>query len=142
MGKLIDCDHAYNAIQITSDKFGVASLVVWRAFCNMLGRIPSVDAIRIPENATNGDMIKAMFPDAQINYHEKTDLVDGHVTVFLKGCDTCQDYSLDWWNAPYRQDGAACTVFYANDKPVIRMPLPAQCQDEECEKEESNDKSN
>ena len=61
------------------------------------------NCIEIPEGATNGDMIKAMFPDAQIDYHEESDLVDSHVTVFLKDCDTCQDYSIDWWNAPYRE---------------------------------------
>lgn len=58
--------------------------------------------MEITGNLTNGDMIKAMFPDAQIDYHEKSDLVDDYVTVFIKDCDTCQDYSLDWWNAPHR----------------------------------------
>lgn len=61
-------------------------------------------AIPIPEGATNGDMIKAMFPNAQIDYHEKSDLVDDYVTVFIKGCDTCQDYSYGWWNAPYKKE--------------------------------------
>lgn len=64
---------------------------------------PLVNAIPIPEGATNGDMIKAMFPNAEIDYHEKSDLVDSYVTVFIKGCDTCQDYSYDWWNEPYRK---------------------------------------
>ena len=58
----------------------------------------------IPDDATNGDMIKAMFPNAQIDYHEKSDLVDRYVTVFPKYCDTCQDYSLDWWNASYKKE--------------------------------------
>lgn len=56
----------------------------------------------ISDNTTNGDAIKAMFPNIEIDYHEKSDFVDSHVTVYIKDCDTCQDYSCDWWNAPYK----------------------------------------
>ena len=45
MGRLIDCDNVYNAIQITSDKFGVAKQVVEYSMRNMLGKIPTVDAV-------------------------------------------------------------------------------------------------
>lgn len=72
-----------------------------RTIKEMLEDAPIVNAISIPDDATNGDIIKAMFPDAQIDYHEESDFVDGHVTVFPKDCDTCQDYSIDYWNAPY-----------------------------------------
>lgn len=64
--------------------------------------IPIYNAIIIPRNATNGDMIKAMFPDAQIDYHEESDL--DYITVFTKDCDTCQDYSYEWWDAPYKAE--------------------------------------
>lgn len=57
----------------------------------------------IPNNATNGDVIKVTFPYSDIVYHEKGDLVDAYVTVFIDDSDTCQDYSLDWWNAPYKR---------------------------------------
>lgn len=70
---------------------------------DVLDNQPTVNAIPIQKDATNGDMIKAMFPNAQIDYHEKSDLVDRYVIVYIKDCDTCQDYSYDWWNAPYRE---------------------------------------
>lgn len=54
---------------------------------------------------TNGDMIKALFPNSQIDYHEKSELVDRYVTVFINGCDTCQDYPWGWWNTPYKKGG-------------------------------------
>lgn len=60
--------------------------------------------INIFDGATNGDVIRAMYPDIQIDYHEKTDLIDRNVTVFIKDCDTCQDYSYDWWNAQYTRE--------------------------------------
>jgi hypothetical protein len=50
-------------------------------------------------------VIKTIFPNAQIDYHEeyeKSELIDEYVTVFLKDCDTCQDYSYDWWNEEYK----------------------------------------
>lgn len=44
----------------------------------------TVPAIPIPENATNGDMIKALFPNLGINSPLK-----------------CND--TNWWNAPYKR---------------------------------------
>lgn len=70
---------------------------------NFVNQCEFRDAVVIQPNATNGDAIMAMFPDAEIDYHEKSDLVDRHVTVYIKGCDTCQDYSYEWWNAPYME---------------------------------------
>ena len=56
------------------------------------------DAIKkgtvLPDNLTNGDMIKAMFPNERIGHCEDcTDL--GDIATF----------DDDWWNAPYREDG-------------------------------------
>ena len=45
MGRLIDCGNVYNAIQITSDNFGVAGQVVEDSMRNMLGEIPTADAV-------------------------------------------------------------------------------------------------
>lgn len=63
-----------------------------------------IKTIKIFDSATNGDVIRAMYPDIQIDYHEKTNLIDSNVTVFIKDCDTCQDYSIDFWNAPYKNE--------------------------------------
>ena len=49
--------------------------------CDFLNKQPTVNAIPIPENATNGDMIKAMFPNEP---------------------DFEYDFFRDWWNAPYK----------------------------------------
>ena len=48
----------------------------------------------LPDNPTNGDMIKAMFPNERIGHCEDcTDL--GDIATF----------DDDWWNAPYGEDG-------------------------------------
>ena len=62
--------------------------------------------IKIPDNATNGDVIKAMFPYSEAVYREKSDEADAYVTLFIDDCDICQEYSLDWWNAPYKRGNA------------------------------------
>ena len=46
----------------------------------------------IPDNATNGDMIKAMFPNVD-KYHNM--LLENHSKNIL--------FSDDWWNAPYKK---------------------------------------
>ena len=70
-----------------------------------LEQLTSFDAILIPKGATNGDMIKAMFPNAEISLlkseHEKT-----KVAVEWKFEPLPNYYNLffeDWWNAPYRE---------------------------------------
>lgn len=52
------------------------------------------EAIRIPQNATNGDVIKALFPNKG-----KYDTNGDTVTVW--GENQCVSFSLEWWEAPY-----------------------------------------
>ena len=66
--------------------------------------VPIYKAILIPKNATNGDVIKAMFPNTSIHYHKADELVDDYVSVNIMGCDTQQDYSAEWWNAKYKAE--------------------------------------
>lgn len=56
----------------------------------------------IPDNATNGDMIKAMFPYAiKSNYIESgLDMAD-YVEIYLG--DYLMRVSYDWWDALYRK---------------------------------------
>lgn len=75
--------------------------------CEMIGRLNSaqtINAIIIPDNATNGDVVKLMFPDAEIQpimgYFDKDELLG--YRVYLGG--RSQDYLLDWWNAPYKKE--------------------------------------
>ena len=66
------------------------------------------DAIRkgipIYDNATNGDVVKMLFPNADIEeyfdgipclYTVTTELPSGHKQFVT--------YPLDWWNAPYER---------------------------------------
>ena len=52
----------------------------------------------ISDNVTNGDMIKAMFPNVEIY----TDVINEIVDI-----EICEDSSelrcsVEWWNAPYK----------------------------------------
>jgi hypothetical protein len=53
MGRLIDCNDVYNAIQITTDNFGVAKKVVEDNMLTMLSKIERVDAIPKSEYKTD-----------------------------------------------------------------------------------------
>ena len=66
------------------------------------------EGINIPEGATNGDVIKIMFEVAGYTpiRNGLTDK-DGYY-VHIKGYSTHEVnfvVSLDWWNAPYKQEG-------------------------------------
>ena len=66
---------------------------------NKILSLPSVNAIPIPEGATNGDMVMAMFPNLKVKI-EGTHITcwsDKHIWFTL-------DY--DWWNSPYIQQAA------------------------------------
>ena len=58
----------------------------------------------IPDNATNGDVIKAMFPNIQISDSEvMKNVYTGIPYGELIGANI--DCMRDWWNAPYQKDG-------------------------------------
>ena len=63
-----------------------------------------VDAIHIPEGATNGNMIRGMFPDIEII--EKVQFCGiSYVKVRFKGMPDSKIFDLEWWNAPYKKEG-------------------------------------
>ena len=56
----------------------------------------------IPDNATNGDMIKAMFPNIQISDSEVMKMKNIYTGIpygELIGANI--DCMREWWNAPY-----------------------------------------
>lgn len=58
--------------------------------------LPPVQPIlTIPENPTNGDVLKAMFPDASVL--TETDMI---VVVDI---DRSTHFSKDWWDAPWKK---------------------------------------
>ena len=65
--------------------------------------IPIHNAIIVPSNTTNGDMIKAVFPYAiKSNYIESNLDMKDYVSIYLG--DYEMRVSYDWWNAPYKSE--------------------------------------
>ena len=90
----------YGGITITLDKisdlkFALESIKVDRAYDLAYEK---VDFIEIPDNATNGDMIKAMFPQFEVFI-----MGDNQQVTILCG-EMRMDFSKDWWNSPYRKE--------------------------------------
>ena len=69
------------------------------------------DFIEIPENATNGDMIKAVFPNAEFynampftdSRWETMNLDTENETRATSKPTQLRTYA-DWWNSPYRKE--------------------------------------
>ena len=53
----------------------------------------------LPENATNGDMIKALFPNVRITEMLEVGVVQVHDGLLGES----RNFSCDWWNAPYER---------------------------------------
>ena len=56
------------------------------------------NCIEIPNGATNGDMIKTMFPNIEIEG------IGGEIKCIATKNGTSY-FALDWWNAPYKKCG-------------------------------------
>lgn len=52
-----------------------------------------------PDNATNGDVIKALFPNIE---PIEAPLTKIYVYVYTKD-HKCMRFDSDWWNAPYKE---------------------------------------
>ena len=62
-----------------------------------------VQAIPIPEGATNGDMIKAMFPNCEQKEYIHNGYFDMYFDNDLKNASYMR-VSKYWWNAPYKKE--------------------------------------
>lgn len=52
--------------------------------------------LTIPENPTNGDMIKALFPNGVISY--------GRTRIYYSyNSNGCFDFLKDWWDDEYKE---------------------------------------
>ena len=85
-------------IDIDEEDYNIVKKQVADGITNPL-KICIANGTPIPDNATNGDVIKAMFSKAGIEIRNITVYVifDMHSNVI--------SFDLDWWNAPYQRGG-------------------------------------
>ena len=75
--------------------FAIESIKVDRAYDLAYEK---VDFIEIPEGATNGDMMKNIFPQFEVFV-----MGDNQQVTILCG-EMRMDFRKDWWNSPYRKE--------------------------------------
>lgn len=94
--RLIDADKLDECLQSMADlewNKQVGSSKGLEDAIDIIYDTPTVNAIVIPEGATNGDVIKAMFPNFHTNEMSHTIWVGYDDMSFRK----------EWWNAPYKE---------------------------------------
>lgn len=84
------------ALKMTNS-FSIKTMESLDAAIKALEQEPKVNNITIPQNATNGDMIEAMFPN--LKGREKAFEIELNVNKNKVG-----DASVKWWNAPYKYE--------------------------------------
>ena len=95
--RLIDADKLDECLQSMADlewNKQVGSSKGLEDAIDIIYDTPTVNAIVIPEGATNGDVIKAMFPNFHTNEMSHTIWVGYDDMSFRK----------EWWNAPYKAE--------------------------------------
>lgn len=65
-----------------------------------------LDAIIIPERATNGDMFKAMFPNIEVKTQMSYGFKNGFKVRVYKDEFSVFDlwFPTRWWNTPYKKE--------------------------------------
>ena len=71
-------------------------LAEWLKELKQLREQELCEDIEIPNGATNGDMIKTMFPNIEIEG------IGGEIKCIAAQNGTSY-FALDWWNAPYKK---------------------------------------
>lgn len=70
--------------------------------CGLVHEADTVNAIVIPEGATNGDVIKALFPNIKINDIDCLKMI--YTGIDYKNMIGFNlDATKEWWNAPYME---------------------------------------
>lgn len=59
----------------------------------------------LPKDPTNGDMIKALFPDAKVNVAKYSYVIEVKLPYHTE-YDTGLLCDRGWWNTPYKEEGA------------------------------------
>lgn len=105
--RLIDAEaleEEFNWIEKVTNESSIVDKEKHKTLMEDIKRIQNaltVNAIPIPDGATNGDMIKAMFPNALIS----KDIDCYVVEIEYDNWDSSfkRTYPQDWWNAPYER---------------------------------------
>ena len=94
--RLIDADKLYEYLdnKYPCDKYAEIGYIY-----QSIERCQTVNAIKIPPNATNGDMIKAIFPNVKYYMYCVEVKLEYHSQY-----DTGLLFDKKWWNAPYKRE--------------------------------------
>lgn len=100
MSRLIDADELKkdNDVVVWLSRDTVRAGKMIKAFSELfikkINDTPTVNAIVIPEGATNGDMIMALFPNASV-YEQ-----NGGSTYSV---NNEYNFNATWWDTPYKE---------------------------------------
>lgn len=85
----------------------------------------------LPDNATNGDMIKTMFPNIEADIIKTN--TGGYIEVkYLDTTDKCDvtAFRKDWWNAPYKRGDSLVNGEdkKLDDSPFVEIGMCKDCK--------------
>lgn len=105
MSRVISTGDLHNVVTKRKMEYGKLATLVGNIVEEMVGETPTANAIPIPEGATNGDMIKAIFPnydDNKARFEEDGEVYEVHYIHILDSM-AINKFDESWWNAPYKK---------------------------------------
>lgn len=92
----------FEAIQALEEQRNLTNEELYQSFINLEAENERLhdaleSSISIPSGATNGDIIKAVFPKCVINEDD---------FIVITNLDDVTSFRASWWNAPYREGDA------------------------------------
>ena len=100
MSRLISTSDLHNIVMKRKTEYGRLATLIDNIVEEMVQETLTVNAIEITDEMTNGDVIKAMFP----NCEQKEHMNNGYFEMYFDGDFGNASYmrvSKDWWNTPY-----------------------------------------
>ena len=94
--RLIDADKLKQEVYTTTEWNGDVHRIIYET---SVDKAPTVNAVVIPDGATNGDMIKAVFPNTESRLDKNTG-----ITLVRWEDGTTKCYKTEWWNAQYKAE--------------------------------------
>lgn len=103
---LLDMDMPENCVEC--DEIGIRAILECRLIfsgCANCGRHPHCPIkAEIPTGASNGDVLKIMFPRAKTWIENIPEMQLDVMRFDLEDSETLDCFNLEWWNAPWKGD--------------------------------------
>ena len=100
-----DCVSRQAVLQMIEDIENAGGFIGYNTYSEAFDRVDNMPPVTptFPKNATNGDAIKAMFPNMEVVRQEISSTSNNIIVRDDSFFGAINRFHTDWWNAPYTE---------------------------------------